>query len=63
AADLAFAVTIIPHTYSTTILKTYRTGTHVNLECDVLAKYVEKMLGASKVKSTLTRDHLREMGY
>jgi riboflavin synthase len=62
--ELALAATIIPHTYETTIVKTYRTGTRVNLECDVLAKYVEKMLGSMKeAKGTLTLDRLREMGY
>jgi riboflavin synthase len=38
------SVTIIPHTYVMTNLKDHRPGDRVNLECDVLAKYVEKML-------------------
>jgi riboflavin synthase len=37
-------VTIIPHTYQKTTLGTYKPGGHVNLECDVLAKHVEKLL-------------------
>jgi len=37
-------VTIIPHTYQATTLGTYKTGDRVNLECDVLAKHVEKLL-------------------
>jgi riboflavin synthase len=37
-------VTIIPHTYQETTLGTYKAGDRVNLECDVLAKYVEKLL-------------------
>ena len=40
------AVTIIPHTYRNTTLSGYRAGARVNLECDVLAKHVEKLLGA-----------------
>jgi riboflavin synthase len=38
------SVTIIPHTYEATTLGTYKTGSRVNLECDVLAKHVEKLL-------------------
>ena len=37
-------VTIIPHTYQNTTLGTHKTGNRVNLECDVLAKHVEKLL-------------------
>lgn len=38
------SVTIIPHTYEVTTLGTYKRGGRVNLECDVLAKHVEKLL-------------------
>jgi riboflavin synthase len=38
------AVTIIPHTYRNTTLEGYRPGARLNLECDVLAKHVEKLL-------------------
>jgi riboflavin synthase len=38
------AVTIIPHTYRNTTLAGYRPGARLNLECDVLAKQVEKLL-------------------
>lgn len=37
-------VTIIPHTYQVTTLGTYKPGDRVNLEIDVLAKHVEKLL-------------------
>jgi len=37
-------VTIIPHTYSHTRLSTVAIGSRVNIECDVLAKHVEKLL-------------------
>ena len=37
-------VTIIPHTYSNTTLGFRRVGERVNLEVDVLAKHVEKLL-------------------
>ena len=38
------SVTIIPHTFRNTSLGAYRTGARVNLECDILAKHVEKLL-------------------
>jgi riboflavin synthase len=39
------AVTVIPHTYLNTNLGSRRQGERLNLECDVLAKHVEKLLG------------------
>jgi len=57
------SVTIIPHTYRHTTLAGYRTGSRVNLECDVLAKHVEKLLRKLDVKSPLTVEKLRENGY
>src|SRR5215468_9516233 len=40
----AFSVAIIPHTFENTNLKTAKAGDPVNLEFDVLAKYVENLL-------------------
>jgi riboflavin synthase len=42
--DRGFAVALIPHTLSATNLDGLRPGAAVNLEVDVLAKYVEKLL-------------------
>jgi riboflavin synthase len=39
-----FSVAIIPHTFENTNLKTARAGDSVNLEFDVLAKYVENLI-------------------
>jgi riboflavin synthase len=57
------AVTIIPHTYRNTTLAGYRPGARLNLECDILAKHVEKLVRKLEVKSALTVDKLREQGY
>lgn len=57
------AVTIIPHTWRNTTLGGYRVGARVNLECDVLAKHVEKLLAKLDLKSPLTIEKLRENGY
>lgn len=40
------SVTIIPHTYSLTAMRTWTAGRRLNLEVDVLAKYIEKLLAA-----------------
>tara|TARA_R110002072_G_scaffold288917_1_gene455453 strand:+ start:130228 stop:130860 length:633 start_codon:yes stop_codon:yes gene_type:complete len=39
-----FKISVIPHTYENTILKNKKVGSKVNLEIDVLAKYVENMM-------------------
>jgi riboflavin synthase len=57
------SVTIIPHTWRHTTLGGYRAGARLNLECDVLAKHVEKLLRKLDLKERLTVDKLRENGY
>ena len=54
---------IIPHTFRNTTLGGYRPGARVNLECDILAKHVEKLLRKLEVKPPLTVENLRENGY
>jgi riboflavin synthase len=54
-----FTTAVIPHTLEATTLNTKRAGDRVNLEADILGKYVEKMLGrlnASSVSEELLRD-------
>ena len=62
-----FAVSIIPHTSSHTALLKKRTGDVVNLENDILGKYVERLLGrkapAEQHKSRITEEFLRENGF
>jgi riboflavin synthase len=54
---------IVPHTWRNTTLAGYRPGDRVNLECDILAKYVAKALGKVGGKEPLTVERLRENGY
>lgn len=62
-------VSLIPHTWGATNMKTRRPGDPVNLEVDILAKYVERMLarrfgGASTSSgSRITEAFLREHGF
>lgn len=63
-----FKVSIIPHTGENTILLTKNMGETVNLECDVIGKYVEKLLGLvpknKKLKEDLISiDFLKENGF
>jgi riboflavin synthase len=57
------AVAIIPHTYRNTTLAEYRAGARVNLECDILAKHVEKLLRKLDLRGPLTVEKLREIGF
>ena len=43
--DSWFTVTLIPHTQQVTIANQYRQGKKINIEVDILSKYVEKLLG------------------
>lgn len=56
----AFSVSLIPHTAAETILLTKKTGDKVNLECDIVGKYVEKLLGK---QSGLTEEFLKKYGW
>jgi riboflavin synthase len=59
------SVTIIPHTYENTTLRTRRSGDTVNLETDILAKYVEKMMANLDLRGSrpITEERLREEGW
>jgi riboflavin synthase len=43
--------TILPHTYRHTTLHGYRPGARLNLEVDILAKHVEKLIASSQIHS------------
>jgi riboflavin synthase len=62
-----FEVAIIPHTWRETTLRDLVPGGRVNLEVDVLAKYVERLLEkketAVEPESKLTLEYLSEQGY
>ncbi len=57
-----FTVAIIPHTWRATALRRLRVGDAVNLEADVVAKYLERLL-QFRTPSTMTIEKLKEMGY
>lgn len=57
-----FSVSLIPHTQGVTTLHNLKVGSKVNLESDMIVKYVEKLMGKSP-SSGLTLDFLRENGF
>lgn len=61
-----FAISAIPHTVQITTLGERREGDLVNLENDIIGKYVEKLLAPADpqpAKDTLTKDFLLRCGY
>ena len=42
--DADFEINIVPHTQQQTIIKNYKPGTQVNLEVDLIARYLERLL-------------------
>lgn len=57
-----FEVSLIPHTQGATTLATKGVGAPVNLEVDLIGKYVEKLLGAFPAKG-LTLETLQKHGF
>jgi len=56
-------VAIIPHTVEMTNLQSLKVGDPVNLEVDLIAKYVEKMMRGESTQSTLTIEELVRHGF
>ncbi|MGM1046044.1 riboflavin synthase alpha chain [Paenibacillus uliginis N3/975] len=68
--DSSFTVSIIPHTLAETVLAFKKAGDKVNIENDILGKYVDHLLhygsqgAASKTSSTgISHDYLSEHGF
>ncbi|MBO0601851.1 riboflavin synthase [Sporosarcina sp. E16_3] len=63
--DKGFIISLIPITRDDSIIGRKRTGDKVNVECDMLAKYIERLLTTNKGKSTggLTMDTLIASGF
>ena len=63
-----FSISAIPHTVAQTVLKDRREGDAVNLETDVIGKYVEKLLSTDDPepgngKSSITKEFLDRYGF
>ena len=63
----AFSVNVVPHTLTETTLGTATTGTFVNLEVDMLARYMERLIqgeaAAVEYGGGVTIDLLHKSGF
>ena len=63
----SFTVSVIPHTGKETTLLSRKRGDLVNIETDVIGKYVAKFIGRTETKtpapSRITEEYLRERGF
>lgn len=57
----SFMVSIIPHTYEMTTLHTKRIGDSVNIEVDMMAKYLENFLKFDREKKSQDSDRLKSL--
>ncbi|RMD51149.1 MAG: riboflavin synthase [Ignavibacteria bacterium] len=57
------AISIIPHTWQNTVLRYLKTGDTVNVEVDMLAKYLERLISYNKQNSEFTIERLKEEGF
>ncbi len=53
-----FDVNIVPHTRDNTLFRIYQIGTRVNLEVDIIARYLERLLTASSGREGQGDEHL-----
>ncbi|HDM8052910.1 riboflavin synthase [Vibrio harveyi] len=61
-----FKLTIVPHTSEETMIDQFQVGRKVNLEVDVLARYMERLLQGQKEESQesrITMDFLQQNGF
>lgn len=60
-----FGVNIVPHTRQETTIKHLEVGSNLNLEVDLLARYLERMMSAPQAEeaSKITPEFLSENGY
>ena len=56
-------IAIIPHTFENTNLKTLKSGDYVNIEVDMVAKYIEKFLSSRDNKSKISLEFLQAHGF
>lgn len=67
SSDSKFRLTIVPHTVKETVFATYQVGTKVNLEVDLIARYLERLLTKDNIadvsKSNVTEALLQKSGF
>jgi riboflavin synthase len=53
-----FDVNIVPHTQQKTVFHSYQVGSRVNIEVDIIARYLERLLGGRAYGAALKDEHL-----
>ena len=61
--EKSFEVTLIPHTKEVTTLGQIRVGDRINIEVDLIGRYVERFFSFAKDTSEITLELLRKSGY
>lgn len=56
-------ISIIPHTWNHTTLRNKQVGSKINVETDILGKYIEKLLNSGQEDEKFTEDWFRKLGY
>lgn len=62
-SDARFGVNLIPHTVEHTAFHARRVGDAVNIEVDVIARYVERLIGGGRAASGIDVDFLKQHGF
>jgi len=62
-SDRTFSVSLIRHTLGQTTLAERTAGSPVNVEVDLLARYLDRLLTTQPSTGSLTMERLRELGY
>ncbi len=63
AAQASFGVNIIPHTQKKTIMTRYESGTAVNIEVDMIARYLERLTAGRDTSTGVSLELLQKHGY
>jgi riboflavin synthase len=61
--DSSFDVSVIPHTQTVTTIPEKKAGDIINIECDLIAKYLEKVAGSGRNRGNITLEFLAEQGF
>jgi len=61
----SIGISVIPHTWNNTTLKNKKVGDIVNIETDIIAKYIEKLMNKKTENEgeTITEEWLKRMGF
>ncbi|MBR4641057.1 MAG: riboflavin synthase, partial [Butyrivibrio sp.] len=58
-----FSVSIIPHTLKETVLGVRKVGDEVNLETDIIGKYIKKFCEINEDNGSITKEFLLQNGF